>query len=467
MESTVDLKSSSSEKKVPRPNIEVTNNTDKQELKLKEDNPNLVEGNAGDGDNCIDETDKSEDKDVHIQWQSTPECIMVSTPQTPAFSTLPTTCPAVEKSPKIPDESTDIPTKVVSDAQSTVVCTSQRRTCDEKAFDQEAAKESEEMIVTAEQSSTEKGENLQEEETAQDVDTGWDSTPDCIMASTPETPSRPTTPRISPAEKAESDDVNPRSNKEDETLENISDREGDKDMSVTEDLFEVSEEDFRTEVPKEDKMKTQDKDDLKLDDIEKSLQAENDTERTGKSFDETEFNQIMIRGDGYCMVNSVLTALRQQCPKCPTKEMVLEKIKPTFQMDIDKYWTSILSDTDPLREIDEYVATGKYLTDIADFILAIIAEILNITINVLFHNKKNKTYELLNDKYIYKPSNENGEPKIVYVVNTRKDHYNALIFRKSKRIHERKNLEQERESNMDNAQEKRQLKQQNGDPTLT
>ena len=224
-----------------------------------------------------------------------------------------------------------------------------------------------------------------EEEAIQNADTAWDSTPECIMVSTPQTlgtPALPTLPSTGPA------------------VEKSFEKPDDGAVTLT--------------------------------------KVVSDAQSTGctnqkRTYEEKTFTQVNIKGDGYCQVKSVLMGLRQQDIDTPTAAEVLQKIKPTFLADIERFSQAILSETDPVQEIEEYVATGNYMAPMADFILTMLSEILNTTIIVLYQNKARKIYELLSDEHIHKPANNNTSGKIVFIVNTKGDHYNSLILRKSKR----------------------------------
>ena len=135
------------------------------------------------------------------------------------------------------------------------------------------------------------------------------------------------------------------------------------------------------------------------------------------------------------MINSVLIGMNQLLPNTPSKTEVLEKIMPAFQEDLEtlKPWIDSLK-TDPITELEEYIATGKYTSKTTDIIFPILSNLLYVEIYVLSHNKESKCYEMVSDIFIYKPRNlrDDGNPPCVYVVKDN-NHYDSLIIRKSKR----------------------------------
>ena len=116
------------------------------------------------------------------------------------------------------------------------------------------------------------------------------------------------------------------------------------------------------------------------------------------SYPEEQYNLVKVRGDGYCMINSVLVGLNQILPNSVSKPEVLKKIKPTFLADIENYISKIEScTTDPIKELDEYVAFGKYTSPVTDIIFPIISNALHIEIQVLTHNEDSQCFELRSD----------------------------------------------------------------------
>ena len=75
-------------------------------------------------------------------------------------------------------------------------------------------------------------------------------------------------------------------------------------------------------------------------------ETQEETKEIRQHYDEVEFTQILIRGDGYCMINAVLTGIIQQGSSPLSLERVLSLLKPTFLKDISRYCEGITSDTD-------------------------------------------------------------------------------------------------------------------------
>ena len=143
-------------------------------------------------------------------------------------------------------------------------------------------------------------------------------------------------------------------------------------------------------------------------------------------YNECDFVQIQIRGDGHCMVSSVLQGLKQQSRFTPSKEQVLMQIRPTFLKKIDHYSLSLEGSTDPVAEINEYVQLRNYQSSITDIIFPILCDILKIKITVLEHNISEKTFELKSDIHVYTPSTDSDNiVHCVYVVK-KGGHYDAL-----------------------------------------
>ena len=178
-------------------------------------------------------------------------------------------------------------------------------------------------------------------------------------------------------------------------------------------------------------------------------------------YDEKEFNQIIVRGDGHCIVNAVLVGLRQQRKNTPTTTMLLDQLQIKFKNNLEKYGAAIRDDTDPIQEMEQYVHTKKYNTAFTDIIFPILADILDIDINILYQQKSEKRYEWRGDNYTFSPTVKNGDREEVFVVYVG-DHYNALIFRKSKR-----NLDEKQQPSEDDLSKlESSTKQKPGTPPL-
>ena len=111
------------------------------------------------------------------------------------------------------------------------------------------------------------------------------------------------------------------------------------------------------------------------------------------SFNGTEFQQVLSKGDGYCIVHSVLTCL-DRSGMFITKEDVLRNMKATFESSIDDYVGFVSEEMSPIEELEAYVAGGSYNSNMGDFVLQIISKMLGIKINVLVKPSNGKEMTL-------------------------------------------------------------------------
>ena len=87
---------------------------------------------------------------------------------------------------------------------------------------------------------------------------------------------------------------------------------------------------------------------------------EEDDEILEISFPCEYFHQIRIRGDGHCMVHSVMETLQIE-DAGRTKTEVMRKMETMLYHDVDDIRTFTNHvDTDPRKEMADYIRKGKY-----------------------------------------------------------------------------------------------------------
>ena len=154
----------------------------------------------------------------------------------------------------------------------------------------------------------------------------------------------------------------------------------------------------------------------------------NSDKTTGASkkteFPVSNFTKGSVKGDGHCMIHSVLSALEKNGLTPLTKEEILDLIKPSFQEDLEKYRPFIDGySSDPIAEIDSYVTDANYNSNIGDFIIPVLADILKTRIIVMELNK-DKTKYMTSEDLTY-PSFSVATTDQVYVLKNG-SHYDPL-----------------------------------------
>ena len=88
-----------------------------------------------------------------------------------------------------------------------------------------------------------------------------------------------------------------------------------------------------------------------------------------------QFQKIKIPGDGFCMVQSVLETLKTN----KTKRETLDNMKTELYSNIDEYRQFINTvDTDPIAEMERYIRSGKYTSNLADLVIPMLSNVLNV-----------------------------------------------------------------------------------------
>ena len=161
-----------------------------------------------------------------------------------------------------------------------------------------------------------------------------------------------------------------------------------------------------------------------------------------------ELDRVIIRGDGYCMVQSILKSMESERREVPTKEEMMKDIHKMLYEQIEEYRHYINADTDPIAEIEDYIKHGKYNAAISDLLIPMISKCLEVRIVILHANKRELTYELQNKNHIIAPDNY----KDTIYIEKCGEHYNTLV---TKEINP---LRKEEQSNNNEKKEKRNVK---------
>ena len=178
---------------------------------------------------------------------------------------------------------------------------------------------------------------------------------------------------------------------------------------------------------------------LELEIIEEKLEANEVPEMRGceveneaingvqDSYPLTYFEKVKIRGDGLCMINSVIEVLKSKMISV-TADQLIEQITDEFRCNIGQYmeFTNGL-DSDPLEEIENYKKYRKYNSALADLIIPLISQTLNIRIVILELDEVTEMYNLVNRSlHIYSPETYSE----TIFLEKEPDHYNSLIVRR-------------------------------------
>ena len=153
------------------------------------------------------------------------------------------------------------------------------------------------------------------------------------------------------------------------------------------------------------------------------------------SFPCSYFHQIRIRGDGHCMIQSVMESMHIENVE-EEKEEVMKKLELMLYHDIDDIKTfTNHEDVDPMREMTNYIKKGKYNSAVADLIIPMLSRALKVRIIILQKDYKSLTYNLQNNEHhVFAPV---GYEKTVYV-EKRGLHYNTLLPKEAENSQELK-----------------------------
>ena len=122
------------------------------------------------------------------------------------------------------------------------------------------------------------------------------------------------------------------------------------------------------------------------------------------------------------MVQSVLETLTVR----RSKREVLDEMKVELYNNIDEYTNFINTlETDPVEEMERYISSGKYTSNLADLVIPILTKVLNIRIVVVQFDNDEQAYKIVNkDLHVFKANDEFEET--VYLQFSG-DHYDTLI----------------------------------------
>lgn len=92
--------------------------------------------------------------------------------------------------------------------------------------------------------------------------------------------------------------------------------------------------------------------------------------------------ELVIPGDGYCLVNSVIVAMEQlKLPGIPPRDILLQMAKYDILSNMDVYNSFIVTDDDFKSKLEKYISHGSYNSDIVDLIMYSLSNSLKLTIN--------------------------------------------------------------------------------------
>ena len=162
---------------------------------------------------------------------------------------------------------------------------------------------------------------------------------------------------------------------------------------------------------------------------EKSHNDKKEDENQGEktyAYDENIFTLVKIPEDGYCIVNSVITAMSlTHGITHHTKEQVLGELIPTFKTHIDGFVGFVDDSMCILGDLEDYVRCGAYNTNTGDLILKILHNMVNVEIEILNYDSTNNKYTSNENNVIHEES-EKGERNRIYIRKTAA-HYDSLI----------------------------------------
>ena len=141
-------------------------------------------------------------------------------------------------------------------------------------------------------------------------------------------------------------------------------------------------------------------------------------------YEEDEITRTEIRGDGHCIVNSIIVSMKKH--KELKKDDILSGIRKNFLKEIATYGEFISGMTDPMEEIEQYIKHGKYNSDIADIMINMISKQLKIRIIILEYIKEEKVFKLMNRNHIVTPNLKEEKWETTVFIEKRNQHYNAL-----------------------------------------
>ena len=145
-------------------------------------------------------------------------------------------------------------------------------------------------------------------------------------------------------------------------------------------------------------------------------------------YEKEEFELVKVPGNGYCMVNSVIAAL--EAGDKINKNDVIRKVEKKLLENIDHYSNFInTSEIDFINELKMYARHGNYNATIADLLMKIMSDVLEVTIVLL--RKENNKYVMHNPSFDMFKYGSGGLVPVVYVLKA-PEHYDALILKKGK-----------------------------------
>ena len=156
----------------------------------------------------------------------------------------------------------------------------------------------------------------------------------------------------------------------------------------------------------------------------------NEEGKINKRYPMNVFYRNKTRGDGYCIIQSVIKCLRHIGIAVSSRDNLLEDLRKELTTKIETYRQAINTlETDPIRELEEYTKSGKYNSNLGDLIIPLLSNQQKIRVVLL--QQRDEEYVLEHEGHVYAPE---GYEKTIYL-EKEPLHYNALLpeTRKSER----------------------------------
>ena len=166
-----------------------------------------------------------------------------------------------------------------------------------------------------------------------------------------------------------------------------------------------------------------------LSSIPENTRAETDTGDVPVSvpvttiFPVSHFAKVAVKGDGHCIIHSVLSLLQENGSSVRSRAKLLADIKSAFQTDLDSYAPFIDGcNTDPIEEMDAYVNDAKYSGAIVDLIVPLLAHVLQVGIIVVQLSSCKSNY-VTNENLMYpSPALIGAEPLYLLKISLRQSY---------------------------------------------
>ena len=101
-------------------------------------------------------------------------------------------------------------------------------------------------------------------------------------------------------------------------------------------------------------------------------------------------------------------------------------MKTELYRNIDEYRQFINTvDTDPIGEMERYIRSGKYTSNLADLVIPMLSNVLDVCTVILNLDEADQTYKLMNkDRHVFRPK---GKVEEIVYLKLNGYHYDSLI----------------------------------------